>query len=140
MSFTGAPSTSTVSPRSSAMSVVRYSSVAFQVIGFWPSTNRPVKPVPSAATARPGASCSSVAIAAALVTTWRNEGTSTAGSEADGRRHVGAPGERHPDVAVEGGGVEDPGPAIAELLGEADQVGKVGSGREGTAEFHGGNL
>ena len=48
-------------------------------MGFWPMTKRPVKPVPSAAAARPGASCSSVAIADALTIGWRSDGTSTAG-------------------------------------------------------------
>ena len=38
-----------------------------------------MKPVPIATASRPGAFASSVAIAAAVVTTWRRLGTSTAG-------------------------------------------------------------
>jgi hypothetical protein len=39
---------------------------------------RPVKPVPIAIATRPGACASSVEIAAAVVSTWRRLGTSTA--------------------------------------------------------------
>ena len=61
-----APSISTVSPRSSPVSCVRYVSMSAQRIGCWPMTYRPVNPVPRATAARPGASRSRVAIAAAV--------------------------------------------------------------------------
>ncbi len=56
-----------------------YRRVYFHVSALWPIAMRPVKPVPTAATTRPGASCSSIAIADACVSGWRKLGTSTAG-------------------------------------------------------------
>ena len=50
-----------------------------QVSARCPIAIRPVKPVPIAATVRPGARSSSVAIALAWVSGWRRFGTSTAG-------------------------------------------------------------
>ncbi len=59
-----------------------YSRVHAHVSGFCPIAIRPVKPVPIATATRPGASCSSVAIALACVSGWRRLGTSTAGPSA----------------------------------------------------------
>ena len=73
------PSTSTCSPASKARSWRRYSSTAAQGNGLWPSAMRPVNPVPTAATVRPGARLSSVAIAIACASTWRRLGIRTAG-------------------------------------------------------------
>ena len=56
-----------------------YRRVHAQVSGFWPIAMRPVNPVPIATATRPGASCSSVAIALACASGCRRLGTSTAG-------------------------------------------------------------
>ena len=68
-------------PRRAAVRAARaaYSATALQASGGLPSRRRPVKPVPIAAATRPGASASSVAIAAACAATWRRLGTSTPG-------------------------------------------------------------
>src|SRR6266511_2894018 len=77
--WTTAPSTSTCSPRSRARRLRTYHSTSRHGSGFWPRAMRPVKPVPIAATVRPGARPSSVAIAAACASTCRRLGTRTAG-------------------------------------------------------------
>ena len=74
-----APSTSTASPRNSARRSRMYPSTSRQGSAFWPSACRPVNPVPMAATVRPGARLSRVAIALACTSTWRRLGMSTAG-------------------------------------------------------------
>jgi hypothetical protein len=61
----GAPSVVGSSPRKSARSARVYSATTFHESGGTPSSRRPVKPVPIATATRPGAACSSVAIAAA---------------------------------------------------------------------------
>ena len=58
------------------------------------------------------------------------------GAEADARRRQRALGELHPDVAVEGGGVVDPGSVVAELLGETNVIDHIRAGGEGTRELH----
>jgi len=73
------PSTSTCSPRSRARSRRTYSSTSDHGNGSWPRVMRPVKPVPTAATVRPGARLSSVAMAVACVSTCRKLGIRTAG-------------------------------------------------------------
>ena len=75
---------------------------------------RPVNPVPIAIAARPGASCSSVAIALACTSGCRRFGNEHRRAQPDalgcGRRER----EHHPDVAVQRGRVVQPGPPVAE--------------------------
>ena len=74
-----APSTSTASPRSSAITWRTPPSNARRESIGWPIASRPVKPAPKATASRPGASSASVAMAAACVIGWRRWGTSTPG-------------------------------------------------------------
>ena len=67
------------SPRSSARTCAMYSRTPAHGSASLPIAMRPVKPVPIATATRPGASCSSVAIALACTSGWRRFGTSTAG-------------------------------------------------------------
>jgi hypothetical protein len=73
-----APSTTASSPRNSARSAVTYSRSTFKLIAGLPNIARPVNPLPIATASRPGACASIEPIAAAVVTTWRRLGTSTA--------------------------------------------------------------
>ena len=58
-------------------------------------------------------------------------------AEPDRLGALGAPGQAHPDVVVEGGGVVEPGPGVAELLGQGDVGGCVPPGREGGGQRQG---
>ena len=106
------------------------------VSGFCPIAMRPVKPVPIATTTRPGASCSSVAIALACVSGWRRFGTSTAGPSAMRDRALRGERRDHPDVAVQRGRVEQPRPLVAEPFGLDDVVDDVRTGRERAGDLH----
>ncbi len=75
----GAPSHSTVSPASSPCTASTYSRTNVHGNGFWPSVSRPVKPDPIATFTRPGASSTSVPIAAAVTIGCRSDGMATPG-------------------------------------------------------------
>ena len=51
-------------------------------------------------------------------------------AEADAARALGAARERHEHLGVQRGGVVEPGPPVAELLGERDVIGRVHRGGE----------
>jgi hypothetical protein len=78
ISLHAAPSTIASSPRNSARSATTYSRSDFKLIAGLPNIARPVKPLPIATASRPGAWASIEPIAAAVATTWRRLGTSTA--------------------------------------------------------------
>ena len=100
------------------------------VSALWPIAMRPVKPVPIATTTRPGASCSKRRDRARLrerMPQVRHEHRRT---EPDARRALRGQRRDHPDVAVQRGRVEQPGPLVAEPLGLDDVVDDVRAGRE----------
>ena len=72
------PSISTTSPCSRAWSCSTYRRVVRHDSAFWFNVHRAVAPVPNPHASRPGATRSMVAMADAVVITWRRLGTSTA--------------------------------------------------------------
>ncbi len=124
---TGAPSTSTVSPRSRPMNWRRYVSVAAQVIGRWPSTNRPVKPVPKRDGGPPGCELLEGGDGRGVhhrMTQRRDQHRRAQDRSWTSRCAARAPSTRR----RRGRGVVDPRPGVAEVLGDTHQFGQVGAG------------
>src|SRR5215831_6400430 len=90
--------------------------------------SRPVKPEPMPTLTRPGAMSTSVAMADAVTRTWRRLGISTPG--------LGGARQGHPHVELERGRVVDPGPPIAQALGERDVFGRVWYRGKRAADIH----
>ena len=129
------PSTSTVSPRRSARNAPMYWSTRLHGSGRCPSMARAVNPVPTTTASRPGATCSMVAIADAVASTWRRCGMTSAprpmllGVVGDAR-------ERHPDVPVQRGRVVEVDASVAELLGALRPLDAVRPRWEAAGEVH----
>jgi len=125
----------TAAPVSSPRNAATYSRRYDQLAGALPRARAPANPVPNATATRPGASAVSAAVAEALTIGWRRVGTSTPGPKHRGGA-FGRQREHHPHVGAFVRCVEQPGPVVAELLGDRDVLRGMQRGGELGGDLH----